>query len=159
MGSLIQTIDLPVNYFRPSDSVPEGFDIFTMEINMTLKATGMNISFHEQDGVIIRHFAGKVYLPDMVESWHLLFEKYNNLKDYRGILTSFLDAEIILQDRNMGDLIDFLKDHMDRIQDMKIAIVMDTPMVTNTIILAKRMKSLQIKPFTTIEAAMSWLRA
>jgi hypothetical protein len=59
----------------------------------------------------------------------------------------------------MGDLVEFLKDHMDRIQDMKIAIVMDTPMVTNTIILAKRMKSLQIKPFTTIEAAMRWLRA
>jgi hypothetical protein len=31
-------------------------------------------------------------------------------------------------------------------------------MVTNTIILAKRMKSLQIKPFTTVEAAMRWLR-
>ncbi len=118
----------------------------------------MKVSFHEQDGVIIRHISGKVYLPDMVESWHLLFEKYSNLKDYRGILTSFLDAEIILEDRNMGDLVEFLKANMDRIQDTKIAIVMDTPMITSTIILAKRMKSLQIKPFTTEEAAMRWFR-
>ena len=118
----------------------------------------MKVSFHEQDGVIIRHISGKVNLPDMVESWHLLFEKYSNLKDYRGILTSFLDAEIIMEDRNMGDLVEFLKANMDRIQDTKIAIVMDTPMITTTIILAKRMKSLQIKPFTTEEAAMRWFR-
>jgi hypothetical protein len=119
----------------------------------------MNISFHEQEGIIIRHFTGKVYLPDMIESWHMVFEKYTNLENYRGFLTSFLDAEIVLQDRNMGDLVEFLKAHMDRIQDKKIAIVMDTPMITTTIILAKRMKSLQIKPFTTEEAAMLWLRS
>ena len=117
----------------------------------------MEIAIHEQDGVIIRHFAGEVCIRDMIESWQLLFSKYTNLKDYKGILTSYLDAEIKKEDRNQNDLVDFLKTHIDKIRDLKIAIVMDTPMVTNTIILANRMKSLQIKPFSTEEAAMEWL--
>lgn len=117
----------------------------------------MEIAIREQDGVIIRHFSGEVYIRDMIESWHLLFNKYTDLRDYKGIMTNYLDAEIKKEDRNLNDLVDCLKSYMDLIKDLKIAFVMDTPRITNTIILAKRMKSLQIKPFTTEEAAMQWL--
>ena len=92
-----------------------------------------------------------------MESWNKLLASYTNLKDYKGILTSFLDAEIKHEDQNLNVLIEFLKNYLDQLKDLKIAVVMDTPMVTTTIILGQRVKSLQIKPFSTVEAAMQWI--
>lgn len=117
----------------------------------------MEVTIHEQNGVIIRRFSGEVCFEDMIESWKKLLASYSNLKDYKGILTSFLDADIKHDDRNLNVMVEFLKDYLDQLKDLKIAIVMNTPMVTNTIIVGQRVKSLQIKPFSTVEAAMQWI--
>lgn len=117
----------------------------------------MEVTFHEQNGVIFRSFSGEVCFEDMVESWKMLIESYSNLKDYKGILTSFLEAEIKHEDHNLNILIEFLKDYLDQLKDMKIAIVMNTPMVTSTIILSQPVKSLQVKPFSSVEAALQWI--
>lgn len=117
----------------------------------------MEFSITEQNGVIIRRFYGEPSIEDMLDSWVKLLATYTNLKNYKGILTSFLDAEVKQEDHNLNVLVDFLKDYLDQLKDLKIAIVMDTPMVTNTIIMSQKMKSLQIKPFTTVNAAMYWI--
>ena len=118
----------------------------------------MGITFDEQDGVIIRRFTGEVKFEDVIESWNMLFTNYPMLEDYNGILTTFLDSEIELEDKNLNALVEYLKNHLEQLKDLKIAVVMDTPMVTSTIIVGQRVKSLQIKPFTTLEAAMHWIR-
>lgn len=117
----------------------------------------MKVSFHEQDGVIIRRFSGEVCFEDMMESWRKLIATYDNLQNYKGILTSFLDADIKEEDKNMNILVEFLLGYVDQLKDLKIAVVEITPLVTNTIIVSQKVKSLQIKPFSTIEAAMYWI--
>jgi hypothetical protein len=117
----------------------------------------MEVSFDEQDGVIIRRFSGEVCFEDMMESWENLVATYKNLDQYQGILNSFLDADIKEEDTNLNVLVEFLKANLDQLKDLKIAIVMNTPMVTNTIIVSQMVKSLQIKPFSTIEAALYWI--
>lgn len=117
----------------------------------------MEFTINEQNGVIIHRFSGEICIEDMLDSWDKLLASYTNLKDYKGILTSFLDAEVKQEDDNLNVMVDFLKGHLDQLKDLKIAIVMDTPMVANTIIIGQKMKSLQIKPFTTVKAAMYWI--
>ena len=117
----------------------------------------MEITIHEQDGVIIRRFSGEVRFEDIIESWNSLFASYPKLENYKGILTNFLDADVKHEDRNLNVLVEFLKGKLDQLENLKIAIVMNTPMVTNTIIVGQRVKSLQIKPFSTAEAAMQWI--
>ena len=117
----------------------------------------MEITIHEQNGVIIRQFSGEVHFDDIMESWTQLLSNYSNLEDYKGIVTNFLDARITHEDHNLNVLVDFLKGHLEKLKDLKIAIVMDTPMVTNTLIVGQRVKFLQIKPFSTEEAALKWI--
>jgi hypothetical protein len=117
----------------------------------------MEITIDDQDGVIMRRFSGEVCFEDILESWKKLLATYSNLEDFNGILTNFLDAEIKHEDKNLNVLVEFLKGYLDQLKDLKIAIVMDTPMVTNTIIVSQRVKSLQIKPFSTVEAALKWI--
>ena len=119
----------------------------------------MGITYEEQDGVIIRRFTGESNFEDIMESWNLLLTRYPNLQEFKGILTVFLDAELNHEDRNLNVLVEFLKNSLDQLKDLKIAIVMDTPMVTNTIIVGQQVKSLQIKPFSTVEAAMQWINS
>lgn len=118
----------------------------------------MEVTIHEQNGVIIRQFSGEVHFDAIMESWTQLLSNYSNLEDYKGIVTNFLEADLKHEDRNLNVLVEFLKGQLDRLKNLKIAIVMDTPMVTNTIIVGQRVKSLQIKPFTTMDAAMAWVR-
>ena len=117
----------------------------------------MEVTIHEQNGVIIRSFSGEVCFEDMIESWKLLLSSYPNLKEYKGILTTFLDADIKHEDHNLNVLVEFLKGYLDQSKDLKIAIVTNTPMVTNTFILSQRVNFLQIKPFSTVEAAVQWI--
>ncbi len=117
----------------------------------------MEVTIDDQDGVIIRRFTGELKFEDILESWKKLLATYSNLEDFKGILTNFLDAEIKHEDKNLNVLVEFLKGYLDQLKDLKIAIVMDTPMVTNTIIVGQRVKSLQIKPFSTVEAALQWI--
>jgi len=61
----------------------------------------MKYTINEQNGVIIRRFSGEVCIEDMMDSWDKLLASYTNLKDYKGILTSFLDADIKHEDNRM----------------------------------------------------------
>lgn len=128
-----------------------------LEIQFTLVRTGMEVTIQEQNGIIFRRFTGEVCFEDMMKSWKMLLSTYPNMEGYKGILTSFLDAEIKHEDHNLNVLVEFLKDYLDQLKDLRIAVVMNTPMVTNTIIMGQRVKSLQIKPFSTVEAAMQWI--
>ena len=58
---------------------------------------------------------------------------------------------------NLNLLVEYLKGYLDRMDGIKIAVVMDTPQITSTILLGRKMKQLHIRPFTTRDAAMSWI--
>ena len=118
----------------------------------------MEVSIHELDGVIIRHFSGKVCFQDIVKDWEKLIITYNKLDNYKGILHNYLDAEFEDGEHNLNELVDFLKENLDKLKNLRIAVVMDTPLVTNTIIMGQKAKPLQIKPFSTVEAGMQWIQ-
>ena len=117
----------------------------------------MNISIDVQNHVIFRRFHGEVCIDDMVQSWKEIFTSYEDLGSYKGIVTSFLDADIKHEDSNLNVIVEYLKGYLDRIKGMKVAIVMDTPLVTNTIIMNQKMKNMHIRPFSTEAAALEWI--
>ncbi len=117
----------------------------------------MKASIEVVDNVILRCFDGDVYLQDIVDSWDETLARYDDLKEYKGIVTDFLRANLHHEDNNMNILIDYLKRQLGRMNDMKIAVIMDSPHVTNTIMLGEKMKHLQIRPFTTRKAALDWI--
>jgi hypothetical protein len=117
----------------------------------------MKASIEVKDKIILRLFKGDVYLQDIIESWEEVFEKFDDLSLYKGVVTDFLEAQLHHEDNNMNILIDYMKSYIERMNDMKIAVVMDSPHVTNTIMLGQKMKHVQIRPFTTQKAAINWI--
>jgi hypothetical protein len=117
----------------------------------------MKASIEVQNKVIFRRFSGKVCIDDMIQSWKEIFTRYEDLTSYKGILTSFLEAEIQSGDNNLNIMVEYLKEYLDRIRGLKVAIVMDTPKVTNTIIMNQKMKNMHIRPFSSEAAALEWI--
>jgi len=117
----------------------------------------MKASIEVSDNVIIRCFKGDVYLDDIIDSWNEIFSRYDDLTEFKGLVTDLLDATMHHEDKNLNILVEYLKGYLDRMVGMKIAIVMDTPQVTNTIMMDRKMKQLQIRPFSTRTAAMNWI--
>jgi hypothetical protein len=117
----------------------------------------MKVSVEVVDNVILRRFKGDVNYQDILNSWDDILTKFEDLTAYNGLISDFLEADMNHEDKNLNELVDFLKNHLDRINGMKLAIVMDTPHVTRTIMMDQRMKSLHIRPFTTRKAALDWI--
>lgn len=119
----------------------------------------MNMSIEVQDQVIFRRFSGEVCIDDMIQSWKEIFASYDDLAAYKGVITSFLEADIKHDDRNFNVMVEYLKEYLDQIKGMRVAFVMDTPLVTSTIIMNQKMKNIHIRPFTTEDAALNWIKA
>ena len=119
----------------------------------------MKASIEVVDNVILRSFNGDVYLQDIIDSWDETLTRFGDLFEYKGIVSDFLSANLHHEDNNMSIIIDYLKDQIDRMNDMKIAVIMDSPHVTNTIMIGQKMKHLQVRPFTTRKAALDWINA
>ena len=117
----------------------------------------MESSIEVKGQVITRQFKGETYLEDVMKSWEEIFEQFPDLHQYSGVIIDLLDAELMHEDRNMNPLAEYLMSHMERIRNLKIAVLMDSPMVTHTIILSQKVKQLQIKPFSHGDAAADWI--
>ncbi|GAG58255.1 unnamed protein product, partial [marine sediment metagenome] len=113
----------------------------------------MKVSIKVVDNVILRSFKGDVSYQDILNSWDDILAKFEDLTAYNGLISDFLEADMHHEDKNLNELVDFLKNHLDKISGMKLAIVMDTPHVTRTIMMDQKMKSLHIRPFTTRQSA------
>lgn len=118
----------------------------------------MKVTIEVKDGIIIRSFNGDVYLQDIIDSWDEVFTQFDDLSVYKGVITDFQKAKLHHEDQNMNILVDYLKGYIGRMNDLKIAVVMDSPHVTNTIMLGQKMKHMHIRPFTTLNAAMDWVK-
>ena len=117
----------------------------------------MKVSVEVVDNVILRCFTGDVGYQDILNSWNDILTKFEDLTAYNGFISDFLEADMHHEDNNLNELVDFLKNHLDKISGMKLAIVMDTPHVTRTIMMDQKMKSLHIRPFTTRQTAFDWI--
>lgn len=117
----------------------------------------MKASIEVSDNVIVRCFKGDVYLEDILESWKEIFNRFDNLGSYKGILTDFLEATMHHKQDNLRTLVNYLNENKIHMMDMKIAIVIDTPQVSNTMMIGQQVKRLQIRPFSTRKAAIDWI--
>lgn len=117
----------------------------------------MKASIEVKDNVIIHRFEGDVYFENIIESWNEIFSRDEDFTAFKGIVTDFLDAKLHLDGKNMILLVDYLTANIDRLEGLKFAFVLDTHHVCNIMIIDRKIKQLQIRPFTTRDAAMSWI--
>ena len=118
----------------------------------------MKSSLEVSGNIIIRRFSGSVTAEDMVNSWKEIFSTYPDLSEYRGIITTF-DGAVITGGPGEGvkEMVKVLNEHKEQLSGLRVAIVLDHPMVTNAVMVGHYIKNLNVQPFVTEEAAMRWV--
>ncbi len=106
--------------------------------------------------VVIREFIGIVKADDVIESFKYIFEKYVD-EEFTAIITDFTHAKFAMSISDFQKVLKYIK-KTPVIFDIQLAIIVDTPKKVIFPILAKtKLKKLNIKPFSTVDAAIKWL--
>ncbi|MCK4746841.1 MAG: hypothetical protein KAT15_07400 [Bacteroidales bacterium] len=117
----------------------------------------MKASFEVKKNVIIRRFKGTISHDDMLNSWKELFERYDNLSQYKGIITTF-EGRLPADDPGaVKAMVQLLNENKEKLKGLRVAIVLDHPMITNAVMVDHYVKHVQIRPFVTETAAMRWV--
>jgi len=117
----------------------------------------MKTSFEVADNVIVRRFAGDITQEDITGLWRELFSRYDDLSPYRGIIIDLLHARLLQDRKKYGEMVRFVQGKLDRLANLKVAFLMDTPQVTQIILMDHMIKQLQIRPFATMKGALDWI--
>lgn len=105
--------------------------------------------------ILLREFYGKVKADDVIESFRYIFERYAN-DDLNGIISDFSQSKFSMSLGDFQKVLKYIKQTPD-IYNFQLAIVVNTPQQTIFPIIAKaRFKKLDIKPFSTVDAALNW---
>ena len=109
------------------------------------------------DSILVRDFIGEVSVKEIIESWEYLIGN-NLIKDStKGVINNLLGCDLCMDMDSFKILISFLKQqkHLSRI---KLAVVCDKPETIVFPALGERKEpELHIKPFSTMDAAVSWV--
>lgn len=151
---------IPVKHVNNScaGGIKFSYIYFRKPVSASFSTYWMKPSLEVSDNVIVRRFVGDISQEDIIESWNELLARYQDLGPYRGLVIDLLNARLI-QDRNkFQGMVAYLKQQADRLQEKKIAYLMDTPQVTHVILLDHQIRQLQIRPFATLKGALDWIR-
>lgn len=92
-----------------------------------------------------------------MELWRDLFQSYPDLAPYRGVVVDLLQARLLQDRKKFGEMVRFVQSKLDRLSEKKIAFLLDTPQVTQIILMDHMISQLQIRPFATLKGAIDWI--
>lgn len=117
----------------------------------------MSASFEIKDNVILRRFSGAPTIKEMIGSWNELFYKYDNFAGFNGIITTFEGAPSDSDPASVKAMVKLMNEHKEKLSGLRIAIVLDHPIITKAVMVDHYVEHIQVRPFVSVEAAMRWI--
>lgn len=114
-------------------------------------------TYDEKNKIITRCFCGEVRLQDNIDSWDELFSEYD-FTSIRGVINDFSEAEMRMEIDEISTLLKYLSEHLSNLPNIKLPVIALKPeIIVFPSIAANDFPNLNIKPFSTIEGALSWI--
>lgn len=109
------------------------------------------------ESILIRDFVGKVNVDEIISSWDDLLQNGKLDEKLKGVINVLDGCDLEMNMQTFGKLIAYLKAHS-VFKNIKLAVVCDCP---KNIVFPSMgeflMKDLSIKPFSSVEFAVSWI--
>ncbi len=107
-------------------------------------------------GIMIRKFYGKIEVDDIINSFIYIIDNKLFKDDCIGVISDFCNAAIDMEAKDFKEVINYIKQNS-KFNNMKFATVVDTPNKSIFPLLAQTELDVQVRPFSTIEAAKEWI--
>ena len=107
--------------------------------------------------ITIRTFSGTVNSKEIIDSWKSIIENNVNNKNLIGIINDLTNCELQINLDSFKNILDFMN-KQDFLKKLKIAVIRESPnQIIFPFIAQKNEKDLNIKPFSTMNAATNWI--
>ena len=107
--------------------------------------------------ILVREFEGTVSSKDIIESWEELIEKKMINSKLKGVINNLIECDLKMDIKSFNSVIMYIKKQKE-LKKIKLAVVCNSPRTFVFPILGEhRHKDLQIKPFSSIDAATNWI--
>jgi hypothetical protein len=121
----------------------------------------MGISFIKyenfSDSILVRKFTDSVEVKDIIGSWEYLLEQNMLTDSVKGVVNDITDCELNMNMESFKTLIGYLKEH-EIFKKIRLAVICDDPRkIVFPVFGGASEKELNIKPFTTMNAAVNWI--
>ncbi|MFB6340344.1 hypothetical protein ACE1ET_01410 [Saccharicrinis sp. FJH62] len=120
----------------------------------------MSIHYDQQNypsgTVLIRDFEGNIEVQDIIESWKFLLT--NNMLDENvlGVINNICACNLKMDINSFQYLIAYLKTEA-AFKRIRLAVICEDPKKIIFPSMGEFIENLQIKPFTTYDAAIDWI--
>ena len=109
------------------------------------------------ENILVRDFIGKVSIEDIVKSWEIIIENKMLTPTIKGVINDLIGCELNMDMNGFKTVIEYLKTH-NEFKGLKLAVVCDSPGKLIFPMLGEhRYTDIQIKPFSSVDAAKNWI--
>ncbi len=109
------------------------------------------------ESILIRDFKNVVTINEIIDSWEYLFEKNLITPKTRGIINNLTECELKMDLKSRTILFDYLNNKED-LKRLKLAVICTSSKTIVFPTLAEtEVDKVRIKPFSTVQAAVSWI--
>ena len=117
----------------------------------------LKIDYSEENNYLIRIFNGILKPNDIISSWEYLIEEKLKKKQYFGVISDYTNVELDMELDDFDHLLDLMKRNNKLLENIKLAIVMETHINEVFPLLTLRYSQFNIHSFPTFEAAKDWM--
>ena len=109
--------------------------------------------------MIIRRFAGNIDVELIIASWEYLIQNLGSFENYKGVITDLLNANLVMGVVQLEELLKYLMKNREIFGNIRLAVLVDSKDVIFPMMAGNKIRELQIKPFATEKAAISWINS
>ena len=107
--------------------------------------------------ILIRDFSGTVNAKELIDSWNIIIENNANNKKLKGIINDLTNCELQLDLDGFTTVMEFMN-KQEFLKKIKIAVLSESSnQIVFPFLAQKNEKQLNIKPFSTMDAATNWI--
>ncbi len=107
-------------------------------------------------GIMTRTFYGKIDADYIINSFEYIIDNNLPKDNCLGLISDFCNATIEMKMLDFRRVLVFIKKNK-KIRDLKLAVIVDTPGKSIFPFLAQTVLNIQVRPFSTNEAAKKWI--
>ena len=114
--------------------------------------------FDSELGILFKYYYGSITISDISTSWEYAFK--NNLipKETKGFILDYRNATFDIEIDQYVEIPNFYKKHLDIFGNQRIAIITENAKdIVVPILVEAKDEGYSSKPFSTLEAAISWV--
>lgn len=120
----------------------------------------INLIDDKENGIIFRTFSGEISFTEIYTSWEQIIANYLLSHNYKGIVNDISKGKLQMDIQKVKLLMDLFRKHEHLFKKLKIAVLTLSPKsIVLPVYAAQYYPEIQIKAFSTMEAAIIWIES